>query len=85
MSHTLTLRIPLGSHEFAGIAARVLAVDRELKQSQVQRTVESDGDELAVTFTAASVKMLRTSVSSFLEFAGLVAQTLAEFGSVDAE
>eukprot|EP00842_Homolaphlyctis_polyrhiza_P005244 jgi/Hompol1/5720/HPOL_002037-RA len=78
--HQLTLNIPFGSAHFAEIACRVLSVDREPKQSQVQRAMAAEGEQLRVSFSSPLVKPLRTSVSSFLEFAALVARTIAEFG-----
>ncbi|KAI8924213.1 CTAG/Pcc1 family [Entophlyctis helioformis] len=80
MAHELTIRIPFGDVQFATYAQQALAVDKELRPSQVSKALTVDGDTLVVTFHAVSVRMLRTSVSSFLEFANLAARTLAEFG-----
>ncbi|KAJ8324693.1 tRNA processing [Batrachochytrium dendrobatidis] len=75
-----TLNIPFGSSKFADVAAQVLSVDNELQQSMIQRSISTHNSELIVAFTSPSLKMLRTSVSSFFDMASLVARTIAEFG-----
>ncbi|KAH6573557.1 hypothetical protein BASA50_004023 [Batrachochytrium salamandrivorans] len=75
-----TLCIPFGSPRFADIAEKTLSVDKEFKKTIVERSIKASGSTLTVTFTSESLKMLRTSVSSFFDLTALVARTIAEFG-----
>ena len=73
------VEIPMPSNRLADIAARSLAVDGELKPQMIQRIVEAKNDSLVVTFNAKSLRLLRTSLSSFLDAIHLVIQTIAQF------
>ncbi|KAL1917496.1 uncharacterized protein VTP21DRAFT_3889 [Calcarisporiella thermophila] len=79
LDHNLTLRVPFPTGREATIAKQALEVDRELRADQVKRTIHVDGSKLVVSFDCDTVKNLRVSVNSFLEFLKLVAQTMDEF------
>ncbi|RKO86311.1 transcription factor Pcc1-domain-containing protein [Blyttiomyces helicus] len=75
-----TLRLPFSTPRHATIALQVLGVDRELKPDETQRDLSVEGAVLVANFRCVSVRALRTSLSSFMDFVALVGKTVDEFG-----
>ncbi|KAK9759846.1 hypothetical protein K7432_016704 [Basidiobolus ranarum] len=77
--HSMNLTFTFESPEQADIAKNTLNVDKELKEDQVLRVLEVKDNQLLVSFQCHTVRMLRVSVNSFLEFLHLVTLTIKEF------
>ncbi|KNC95867.1 uncharacterized protein SPPG_08731 [Spizellomyces punctatus DAOM BR117] len=80
LAHTVTINIPFPDTRLATIAQQVLSVDKELKAAECQKEMNVEGTSLVVTIRGVSVRVVRTAVSSFLDFAGLVVNTMEAFG-----
>mmetsp|Transcript_31223 Transcript_31223/g.38570 ORF Transcript_31223/g.38570 Transcript_31223/m.38570 type:complete len:135 (-) Transcript_31223:749-1153(-) len=74
------LVLPFSSEKHAKIAMNSLEVDKELRPDAVKKTFRIKGDCLLVTIHARDAKTLRTSISSFSDYASVVVRTLREFG-----
>ncbi|KAK9766626.1 hypothetical protein K7432_004167 [Basidiobolus ranarum] len=81
--HSMNLTFTFESPKQADIAKRTLNVDKELKEDQVLRELEVKDNQLLVSFQCHTVRMLRVSVNSFLEFLHLVTLTINEFELTD--
>ncbi|KAI8870106.1 transcription factor Pcc1 [Ramicandelaber brevisporus] len=79
LPHRLELELPFQTARHAEVAQRVLAVDRELKVDVAQREITTSDSKLVVRFACDSVRTLRVSVSSFLDFAALISDTIDTF------
>ena len=77
---TADLRIPFPSTREAEIAYNSLRIDKEPKRSQISRSMQVEGNVLAVRWTAKESRNLRVSVNSFMDHLGLVIDTLDRFG-----
>jgi tRNA threonylcarbamoyladenosine modification (KEOPS) complex Pcc1 subunit len=78
MNQHAELSFPM-SRKQAEICKQVLEVDKELKDI-ITREFIVEEDQLIVHFRSSSLKMLRTSINSFLELFQLTVQTIEEFG-----
>mmetsp|Transcript_5476 Transcript_5476/g.8508 ORF Transcript_5476/g.8508 Transcript_5476/m.8508 type:complete len:88 (+) Transcript_5476:87-350(+) len=75
----LEVRFPKDSH--ASIVCNALSVDEELQPpTSLVKTMTVTGNVLKIHFAASELRLLRVSVSSFLDFLHLSTRTLAEFG-----
>lgn len=74
------MQIGFPSVKFARMVCDTLNVDRELKPNQVQRVCTTDGSVLSVRFVSREPRMLRTSVTGFIDAVSLATNTLVEFG-----
>ncbi|KAI9106220.1 transcription factor Pcc1-domain-containing protein [Phlyctochytrium arcticum] len=79
LAHIVTLRIPFPSPDLATVAQKALQVDRDLKAHESTRELNVDGNVLVVVIRAVSIKILRTMVSGFLDFALLLTNTMGAF------
>jgi EKC/KEOPS complex subunit PCC1/LAGE3 len=79
MDQFAELSFPM-SRKHAEICKQVLEVDKELKDIITKELIVED-DRLKVHFRSSSLKMLRTSISSFLELLQLTVLTIEEFGN----
>ncbi|GFZ47781.1 hypothetical protein JCM24511_05528 [Saitozyma sp. JCM 24511] len=73
------MRIPFLTHEHAAIAKRSLEVDREQNSAFVRRTIAVEADELVVSYSTSTVRLLRLATNSFLSSLDLVLRTLSAF------
>ncbi|KAJ2776987.1 hypothetical protein H4R18_005384 [Coemansia javaensis] len=77
--HAATLTVPFGEARLAEVARRSLSADQELSGDRVSRTIRADDATLVVTFRADSLRMLRVTVTGFMESLILVARTMDAF------
>ncbi|KAJ3395863.1 hypothetical protein HDU92_004709 [Lobulomyces angularis] len=77
--YTLTLKIPFPTERLAVIANKVLAVDKELKPNESKRNQKVEDNNLIVIFEAISIRVLRVTSQSFLDFVILILGTIDEF------
>ncbi|KAJ1643925.1 hypothetical protein LPJ64_004357 [Coemansia asiatica] len=79
--HSTTLTIPFATADLATIALSSLAVDREISEGKVRRTLTAQENKLIVTFDADTLRMLRVSINGFMDSLILVAKTLESFAN----
>ncbi|XP_029941077.1 L antigen family member 3-like isoform X2 [Salarias fasciatus] len=75
----LWLDVPFPSEREASIALRALSPDREPRRGGISKTLSVSETTLSV-WTADEARILRVSVSSFLDHLSLVLQTMQSFG-----
>ncbi|XP_060678458.1 L antigen family member 3-like [Hemiscyllium ocellatum] len=74
------LRVPFPSAPEARIALGSLQPDREPRKGGIERRLSVQGRELRVQWEADEARILRVSVSSFLDHLALVLMTMERFG-----
>ncbi|XP_060125115.1 EKC/KEOPS complex subunit LAGE3-like [Zootoca vivipara] len=74
------LRIPFPSSSLAQIALGSLAPDPEPRKEGISKELEVTEDILHVRWRADEARILRVSISSFLEHLSLVVETMDLFG-----
>ncbi|XP_053329605.1 EKC/KEOPS complex subunit LAGE3 [Spea bombifrons] len=74
------LRVPFPCPREAQIAHDTLCPDAEPRRGGVSKTLSVADDSLLVRWKADEARILRVSVSSFLEHLSLVLQTMERFG-----
>ncbi|KAF9418449.1 hypothetical protein HW555_004737 [Spodoptera exigua] len=75
----ISLTIPFPSPESASLTRDVLNVDKELKRSGVQRKLETNAENLVITFHGRDLKKLRVAVNSMIQNIILVVKTIEQF------
>jgi len=70
--HSMVIRFPqlhasLSAESLASKISDILAVDRELRPSAVQRSARVESETIHIQFEASDVATMRVSVSSFLD------------------
>mmetsp|Transcript_33187 Transcript_33187/g.130653 ORF Transcript_33187/g.130653 Transcript_33187/m.130653 type:complete len:81 (+) Transcript_33187:274-516(+) len=75
--YELSIEMPNGMD--AEIPKKVLEVDEELRPDLVSRRVWSEGGTLKAVIEAVDAKVLRVSVSSFLDYLILTMRMVQEF------
>ncbi|KAJ1826807.1 hypothetical protein LPJ56_001993, partial [Coemansia sp. RSA 2599] len=79
LAHSTTLTIPFATADLATVALNSLAVDREISEGKVKRTLTTEDNKLIVTFDADTLRMLRVSINGFMDSLILVTKTLESF------
>nr|XP_034996937.1 EKC/KEOPS complex subunit LAGE3-like [Zootoca vivipara]XP_034996955.1 EKC/KEOPS complex subunit LAGE3-like [Zootoca vivipara] len=74
------LRIPFPSSSLAQIALGSLAPDPEPRKEGISKELDVTEDILHVRWRADEARILRVSISSFLEHLSLVVETMDLFG-----
>ncbi|KAM4018996.1 EKC/KEOPS complex subunit LAGE3-like isoform 2-T2 [Anomaloglossus baeobatrachus] len=74
------LRVPFPCSTEAQIAHDTLSPDAEPRKGGVSKTLSVTDNVLHVHWKADEARILRVSVSSFLEHLSLVVQTMDQFG-----
>ncbi|OZJ07009.1 hypothetical protein BZG36_00201 [Bifiguratus adelaidae] len=77
--HGMHLVIPFPNERLATIAKQALAVDKELRADQVERTLSVDGSRLIADYQATTPRVLRVSVNAFMEMLVMVTRTMDAF------
>ncbi|XP_057176266.1 L antigen family member 3-like [Triplophysa rosa] len=75
------LKVPFPTEREAVIALQSLSPDPEPRKGGIAKTMVVSGQTLSVRWTADEARILRVSVSSFLDHLSLVMETLDAFGS----
>ncbi|CAH2316134.1 Hypothetical predicted protein [Pelobates cultripes] len=75
-----SLRVPFPCHREAQIAHDTLCPDAEPRKGGVSKTLTVADNILQVHWQADEARILRVSISSFLEHLSLVIQTMDRFG-----
>ncbi|XP_013875967.1 L antigen family member 3-like [Austrofundulus limnaeus] len=75
-----SLDVPFPSSSEAVIALRSLSPDREPRRGGISRHLSVSGSTLSVRWSADEARILRVSVSSFLDHLSLVIETMEMFG-----
>ncbi|KAA0704333.1 EKC/KEOPS complex subunit [Triplophysa tibetana] len=75
------LKVPFPTEREAGIALQSLSPDPEPRKGGITKNMDVSGQTLSVRWTADEARILRVSVSSFLDHLSLVMETLDAFGS----
>uniref|UniRef100_A0A8D2LTC5 L antigen family member 3 n=1 Tax=Varanus komodoensis TaxID=61221 RepID=A0A8D2LTC5_VARKO len=78
---TFELSIPFPSSSFAWIALGSLAPDPEPRKGGISKELTVTDDILHVKWRADEARILRVSISSFLEHLSLVVETMDLFGA----
>ncbi|KAM7113957.1 EKC/KEOPS complex subunit LAGE3-like [Molossus nigricans] len=78
--HRFALRVPFPSPLEADIARGSLAPDAEPRRGAVGKELSVSGSVLAVCWRAEDARLLRTSVTGFLDQLSLVVRTMQRFG-----
>ncbi|KAM4664797.1 EKC/KEOPS complex subunit LAGE3 [Discoglossus pictus] len=79
------LRVPFLCPKEAQIAHDTLCPDAEPRKGGVSKTLSVTDNLLQVSWQADEARILRVSVSSFLDHLSLVLQTMDRFGPVAAD
>ncbi|MED6268797.1 hypothetical protein CHARACLAT_026188 [Characodon lateralis] len=74
------LDVPFPSSHEATIALRSLAPDKEPRRGGISKQLSVSGSTLSVRWSADEARILRVSVSSFLDHLLLVVETMEVFG-----
>ncbi|KTF71732.1 hypothetical protein cypCar_00028726 [Cyprinus carpio] len=74
------LKVPFPSEREAAIALQSLSPDPEPRKGGITKNLDVTGHTLSVRWTADEARILRVSVSSFLDHLSLVMETLDAFG-----
>ncbi|MEQ2259756.1 hypothetical protein XENORESO_017731, partial [Xenotaenia resolanae] len=74
------LDVPFPSSHEATIALRSLAPDKEPRRGGISKQLSVSGSTLSVRWSADEARILRVSVSSFLDHLSLVVETMEVFG-----
>ncbi|TDH02467.1 hypothetical protein EPR50_G00173070 [Perca flavescens] len=75
-----SLEVPFPSVREATVALRSLAPDGEPRRGGISKQLAVTGSTLSVRWSADEARILRVSVSSFLDHLALVAETMEMFG-----
>ena len=75
-----SLEFGFKEERWANICMQSLMADKEVKGDVLSRTMRVEDGKLIVSFTSTSLKNLRVSVNSFLEYLQLSAETIEAFG-----
>ncbi|XP_028923474.1 EKC/KEOPS complex subunit LAGE3 [Ornithorhynchus anatinus] len=78
--HEFTLTVPFPSPLDAEIARRSLAPDAEPRKGGISKDLTVAGSDLRVHWTAEEARILRVSITSFLDLLSLVLLTMERFG-----
>lgn len=71
----ICLTIPFPSAELALLVYEVLSVDKELKGSGVQRTIENEGLNVVINFNGEELKKLRVAANAIIKNIKLIVKT----------
>ncbi|XP_075993072.1 L antigen family member 3-like [Genypterus blacodes] len=74
------LNVPFPSSREASIALQALSPDREPRRGGISKQLAVCGSTLTVGWSADEARVLRVSVSSFLDHLSLVMETMEMFG-----
>ncbi|XP_018933593.1 EKC/KEOPS complex subunit LAGE3 [Cyprinus carpio] len=74
------LKVPFPSEREATIALQSLSPDPEPRKGGITKNLDLSGQTLSVRWTADEARILRVSVSSFLDHLSLVMETMDAFG-----
>ncbi|XP_055063688.1 L antigen family member 3-like [Paramisgurnus dabryanus] len=74
------LKVPFPSEREAAIALQSLSPDPEPRKGGITKDLDVAGQTLSVRWTADEARILRVSVSSFLDHLSLVMETMDAFG-----
>lgn len=75
-----SLDVPFPSSREATIALRSLAPDREPRKGGISKQLSVSGSTLSVRWSADEARILRVSVTSFMDHLSLVLETMEMFG-----
>uniref|UniRef100_A0A1A8GZY6 L antigen family member 3 n=1 Tax=Nothobranchius korthausae TaxID=1143690 RepID=A0A1A8GZY6_9TELE len=75
-----SLDVPFPSSHEALIALRSLSPDQEPRRGGISKQLSVSGSTLSVRWSADEARILRVSVSSFLDHLSLVIETMEMFG-----
>ncbi|XP_075885901.1 L antigen family member 3-like [Nelusetta ayraudi] len=75
-----SLDVPFPSAREATIALRSLAPDREPRKGGISKQLSVSGSTLSVRWSADEARILRVSVTSFMDHLSLVLETMEMFG-----
>ncbi|GFR08313.1 uncharacterized protein TNCT_191451 [Trichonephila clavata] len=76
----VTLELPFYSSSHANIAYNSLRIDKEPARGNVVKELSVRDNFLIVKISSRDIKRLRSSVTSFVDFAILVTNTLGRYG-----
>ncbi|RVE66249.1 hypothetical protein OJAV_G00124320 [Oryzias javanicus] len=76
-----SLDVPFPSPGEATIALRSLSPDREPRRGGISKHLSVSGSTLSVRWSADEARILRVSVTSFLDHLQLVLETMEKFGA----
>ncbi|KAM9734759.1 L antigen family member 3-like [Menidia menidia] len=74
------LDVPFPSPRAAAIALGSLAPDKEPRRGGISKQLTLSGSTLSVKWSAEEARILRVSVSSFMDHLSLVLETMEAFG-----
>ena len=75
------VKIVFASPQQAVVAYNSLSVDKELNPEAVERQYVLESSTLKLSIRAVELRTLRVAISSFLDMAKVVAETIDSFGS----
>ncbi|XP_029371238.1 L antigen family member 3-like [Echeneis naucrates] len=75
-----SLDVPFPSSHEATVALGSLSPDREPRKGGISKQLTVSGSTLSVRWSADEARILRVSVSSFLDHLSLVLETMQKFG-----
>ncbi|XP_038603659.1 EKC/KEOPS complex subunit LAGE3 [Tachyglossus aculeatus] len=78
--HQFTLTVPFPSPLEAQIALGALAPDEEPRKGGIAKELAVSGSQMTVHWSAEEARILRVSISSFLDLLSLVLLTMERFG-----
>lgn len=81
LPYTFCLQVPYSSATSATYVANALSVDPELTPDKVTKNVRVDGSTLLADFSASELRVLRASLSAFMDMLALSNRTLEAFGN----
>ncbi|NP_001373734.1 L antigen family member 3-like [Danio rerio] len=74
------LKVPFPTEREANIALQSLSPDPEPRKGGISKSLCVSGQTLSVSWAADEARILRVSVSSFLDHLSLVMETMDAFG-----
>ncbi|KXN72985.1 transcription factor Pcc1 [Conidiobolus coronatus NRRL 28638] len=77
--HNVEVSVPFETTEFAKVAYEAIRVEAEVKPKLISTKFDLNENNLIITFSSNSLKMIRLSVNNRLEMLALISKTIHHF------